>query len=129
MAARTGVNPPDPLIDSHRLNQCATTSQTTSVIIITIITLMFYYYYCLLSISSAACPMAEHCRFYVLPPSVSVLCPSPGNVRTKVQGEQVCSDIDIPLRICIWCIKNYTYLLTNSVSPAAIVKEFTRYKF
>ena len=40
--------------------------------------------------------MAEHCRFYVLPPLVSVLCPSPGHVRTKVQGEQVCCDPSQP---------------------------------
>jgi len=37
--------------------------------------------------SSEACPTAESCRFYVLPPSVSVLCPSSGCARSKVQGK------------------------------------------
>src|SRR6218665_50862 len=48
------------------------------------------------SSSLEACSTAERCRFYVLPPSVSVLCPSPGRVRTKVQREQVSRDPSQP---------------------------------
>src|SRR6218665_209305 len=36
------------------------------------------------SSSSEVSPMAERCRFYVPPPTVSILCPSPGRVRAKV---------------------------------------------
>ena len=32
------------------------------------------------NLSSEASPMAEHCRFCVLPPTVSILCSSPGRV-------------------------------------------------
>jgi len=38
--------------------------------------------------SSEASPVAEHCRFCVLQPSVSILSTSPGRVRTKVQGSR-----------------------------------------
>src|SRR6218665_662776 len=41
------------------------------------------------SSSSEANPVTEHCCFCVPPLTVSILCPSPGRVRTKVQREQV----------------------------------------
>src|SRR6218665_3252072 len=40
--------------------------------------------------------MAERCRFCVPPPTVSILCPSTGRVRTKVQGEEVRRDPSQP---------------------------------
>src|SRR6218665_3729025 len=47
-------------------------------------------------VSLEVCPMAERSRFYVLPPSVSVLCPSQGRARTKVQREQGSHDTSQP---------------------------------
>src|SRR6218665_1551752 len=48
------------------------------------------------SSSSEGCPLAKRCHFYVLRPSVSVLCPSQGHAWTKVQREQVSRDASRP---------------------------------